>query len=171
MLAYFYFDVNDQSKRFGDNLLRSLILQLSRQSQAAFKILQELHRLAKGAWQMYGQFTSSQPSIERLLQALNSIIRQLGHTYIVLDGLDESNDSEAILVHVSDIVRYTPSNVSIFVTSRDEREIGMSFENLNAISLPIHGAEVENDIRIFIDQSLRLDPRLSKWSENLRMEI
>jgi hypothetical protein len=171
LLVYFYFDLNDQSKRSGDNLLRSLILQLSRQSQAAFDILQELHNSTGAGWSSFDQCTSSQPSTEQLLQTLFSMIRRLGRIYIVLDGVDESSDREATLAHISEIISCVPSNASLFVTSRDERDICISFEKLNPTCLPIHGAEVENDIRLFIDQSLHNEPALSKWSENLRADI
>jgi hypothetical protein len=137
----------------------------------AFNSLKKLHEESTNRRQIRRQLVNPWLSTELLLQTLQSIIGQLDHTYLVIDGLDESSDREAILAHISGIESCTPSKVSIFVTSRDESDIESSFEKLCASQIPIHGAEVENDIRIFIERSLSQDRGLSKWSESLRGEI
>ena len=131
-------------------MLRSLILQLSRQSQAAFNALQKLRWKPTNDSGMPRQYTSRGPSTELLLQTLHEIVDQHSHAYIVLDGLDECSGREAILAYVSEIASYTSSSVSLFVTSRDERDIENCFENLQGTQIPIHGADLNNDIRILV---------------------
>jgi hypothetical protein len=120
---------------------------------------------------MERELVGPQLSTKALLNTLQSIISQLDHTYLVLDGLDESSDRDSILADLSGILNSTPSKVAIFVTSRDETGIDDYLETLSAWKIPVYGAEVDNDIQMFIQQSLSQDPSLSKWSENLRAEI
>src|SRR5215471_2646841 len=82
--AYFYFDFNDGEKQRHENLIRSLITQLSAKSAKVPEALQALYSLSEG-----GQH---QPSKDGLVTTLQSILGDFPKTYIILDALDECAD-------------------------------------------------------------------------------
>src|SRR5579859_2732861 len=80
-LAYFYFDFNDREKQRHENFIRSLITQLSTQSARIPDALQTLYSHCQNGQQ--------QPSIDRLVATLQTVLVDFPKTYVILDALDE----------------------------------------------------------------------------------
>jgi hypothetical protein len=80
-LAYFFFDFNDKQKQDPEMIVRSLLCQLSQQS---IKIPISLNALFSSC-----ESGKRQPLNNALIDALQSMIRDLPQSYVVLDALDE----------------------------------------------------------------------------------
>jgi hypothetical protein len=86
-MGYFYFDFRDEDKTNHRNLLLSLLLQLSAQSEICCDILLRLHTSHKG-----GRKTSSDGALTKCLKRMLSFTSQLP-IYLVMDALDECPNS------------------------------------------------------------------------------
>ncbi|KAF4631092.1 hypothetical protein G7Y89_g7033 [Cudoniella acicularis] len=118
-VAYFYFDFNDSEKQRHDNFIRSLIVQLSTQSE---KTPESLEALFTGSRQ--------QPTTDALTSTLQQIIGDFQQTFILIDALDECNQREELLELMETIVGWKSEKVHILATSRREREIEEALQPL-----------------------------------------
>jgi ankyrin repeat domain-containing protein 50 len=115
------------------------------------------------------------PGLDELTVILCEIVKSLHHVFIVIDALDEcpkGEERDCLLTVLSDIESKSLQNLHTLVTSRREPDIE---ENLAAFltSQPIslQGSEVDWDIRSHISSVLATDPKLKKWSEDVKQEI
>ena len=83
LIAYYYFDFKDVSKRDIRGLLTSILLQLIDDSDRCLDLLSQLHKKCHNG--------SEQPSEVALAQCLKSMLDLPGQlpTYIIIDALDE----------------------------------------------------------------------------------
>ncbi|KAJ7604379.1 ankyrin repeat-containing domain protein [Mycena polygramma] len=91
-IAYFYFDFRDEKKQLLENMLRSIIMQLSEQSPTPYSVLDQHFNSCQG-----GKF----PTCDDLLAMLDTILGQFTGTYIVLDALDECNEPDELVQFIS----------------------------------------------------------------------
>lgn len=162
-VAYFYFDFNDTEKQRHENLLRSLIVQLSIQSANTPESLSALFARSQDGQQ--------RPTTDALALALESILRDFQQIFIILDALDECKEREELLGLIENIAKWNLEKLHILATSRREREIEDSLEPLITGQICIQSALVNADIHIHICERLQNDPKLRKWPANVQMEI
>ena len=88
-MLYFYFDFNDPAKRQPENLVRSLIDQLS--SRCA--------QMPPGLESLYSSCTNGkrQPQASELFKTLHDMMGGFTQTYVVLDALDECLERTKLL--------------------------------------------------------------------------
>ena len=171
-VAYFYFDFRDVDKKHRRNLLSSLLIQLSSQSERCANILSRVY------------FThydgKEQPSEHALVQCLEDMLVapppvQLP-TYIILDALDECPNTYGIPTpreHVLDLVKelvdlHLP-NLRICVTSRPEVDIYTALEPLTLYHLSLHDQPGQNkDIADYISAVVQSDTKMKRWREDDR---
>ena len=171
-VAYFYFDFKDVDKKHRRNLLSSLLIQLSSQSERCANILSRVY------------FThydgKEQPSEHALVQCLKDMLVapppvQLP-TYIILDALDECLNTYGIPTpreHVLDLVKelvdlHLP-NLRICVTSRPEVDIYTALEPLTLYHLSLHDQPGQNkDIADYISAVVQSDTKMKRWREDDR---
>ena len=171
-VAYFYFDFRDVDKKHRRNLLSSLLIQLSSQSERCANILSRVY------------FThydgKEQPSEHALVQCLKDMLVapppvQLP-TYIILDALDECPNTYGIPTpreHVLDLVKelvdlHLP-NLRICVTSRPEVNIYTALEPLTLYHLSLHDQPGQNkDIADYISAVVQSDTKMKRWREDDR---
>jgi hypothetical protein len=79
-IAYFYFDFHDQTKQRYESLIRSLIIQLSDQSITTPEALNRLYSQYQGRYQL---------PATALVATLRDILRDVQHSYIVIDAHGE----------------------------------------------------------------------------------
>ena len=90
LMAYFYFDFRDAKKQHWNNLLSSLLIQLSSQSDPCCDILSRLYKdLDEGA---------EQPSNHDLTRCLKQMLAVPDQSpiYLIIDALDESPSTSGI---------------------------------------------------------------------------
>ena len=119
LVAYYYFDFKDATKRDVRGLLTSLVLQLADYSDPCWYLLSELHKTCRDG--------SEQPSEAALVQCLNSMLDFPGQipTYIIIDALDECPNNiatpspcEKALNFVENLVRSNHSNLFICTSAK-----------------------------------------------------
>ena len=110
-------------------------------------------------------------SISDLLALFQSSLAFFDSTFLVLDALDECKSKEKLLDLVEQIMRMQDDKLNLLVTSRTEQDIKSRMEDLDAVSMDLQGAMIEDDIRTYIEQTLMTDPRLNRWIEGLKSEI
>ena len=138
-ISYFYFDFRDANKQNLDDLVRSLLTQLSARSGPRCDILSRL----------YGSHDSGtkQPSddlLTRCLKQMLSIPDQL-QIYVVIDALDECPDSpgipsprERVLLLLKELVELNLPNLHVCVTSRPEIDIRDVLVPLTSSPVSLH---------------------------------
>lgn len=162
-VAYFYFDFNDSEKQRHESLIRSLIVQLSSQSEKTPESLDALFARSQDGQQ--------QPATDALALTLQHILGNFQQTFVILDALDECKEREELLELMEDIVKWKLESLHILATSRRERDIEESLEPLITGQICIQSALVNADIRIYICDRLQNDPKLRKWPANVQTEI
>ena len=172
-LAYWYFSVNDASRRSLQSLVRALFTQLCPTSTAPPALI--------GLWDANRKGREA-PQTSESIQAL---VQMLGETlvdevradfFIVIDALDETNETER--VDIIDLLQRVVSQntdvrVHVLVTSRSstvevERRLQDAAKLFNVV---MAHKQTDEDILTHITERLQDDEDLRKWSSDLRREI
>ena len=152
-MAYFYFDFKDLNKQTCQDLLRSLVSQLSTHSNSCCHILHRVYETHKDGTQ--------QPSDDTMKECLKDMLRLLeqGRIFIILDALDECPDSsglpsprDEVLQLVKDLVELRLHGLRICATSRPEVDIRAVLQPLAFHSVSLHD---ESGQRTDIDDYIR----------------
>ena len=136
-------------------MIRALLLQLSNQLQDGHA---DLIRL-------YASHKTGIPLVIVLLEYLRRLIQRFRHTYIFLDALDESprtGPREYILDSLETIQKWGVQSLHLFITSRDEPDIGEYLNSLAIQPIEMRNAGIDEDIINFISSRLNGDRRLRK---------
>jgi hypothetical protein len=165
-VAFFYFSFNDTRKQQTENLLCSIIAQLTAQSRYFSKDMQKL----------YENYHFGQPPLGALKITLRSILEQHGDKYIIIDALDECPSQEGkrgqLCAMLREISKWDLPLLHILTTSRREPDIEEAFDQIPNIShLPIKDASVDADILRYVEAQLVKIPKFSEWEAQLRKEI
>ncbi|KAJ6465578.1 hypothetical protein DFH09DRAFT_1295347 [Mycena vulgaris] len=153
VIAFFYFDFKDKQGQAVDSALRRIILQLSAQSPNPSKTLEEHYKLKSG-----GQTLPTYQELQKILEAL---LMELGHTYIILDALDEcqEGDQRRLVDFISALRKWTQTPLHLLLTSQPRRVFAERLPGITYIEL---GSDLaQEDIRIFVESELQ---RLGPWA-------
>jgi NACHT domain len=171
LMAYFYFDFRDVDKQRLQDLLPSLLIQLSARSEPCRNILSQLYLLHDRGEQ--------KPSDHALVECLKEMLtlesglHAQTPVYIIMDGLDECpmtstvpSPREEVLKLVVELVGLHLPNVHICVTSRPERDIRAVLERfaLHAVSLHDERGQ-QQDIANYVGSFVRSDEKMRGWRE------
>ncbi|KAF7533080.1 hypothetical protein G7054_g7395 [Neopestalotiopsis clavispora] len=157
-IAFFFFTFNDENKQDISALLRSLVLQLSTQSEKST----DLARL-------HDRFRDTAPPDDVLRDCLRRLIGTFQDVYIFIDALDESprdKHREAALELLTEIRAWQEPRLHLLVTSRDEIDIRNELNVDSSLIVEMRNDEVDKDIALFITQSLRDNRKLAQWSQH-----
>jgi len=106
-----------------------------------------------------------EPSIDSLLEVLQQIIFEFPQACIFLGALDEFSHRAELMETLEKIMQWQIDGCHLILTSRKERDIELSLENLvegcNIIFLQSN--LVDMDIRSDVYHRLSVDKNLSKW--------
>jgi hypothetical protein len=139
LMAYFYFDFRDAKKQHRNDLLTSLLIQLSSQSGPCCDILSLLY-MAHGEG-------AQQPGNHDLTRCLKEMLTFPDQCpiYLIMDALDESPNTsgipsprEMVLQFLKDLINLSLPNLHICVTSRPEFDIRHSLESLTSRRVSLH---------------------------------
>jgi hypothetical protein len=138
-MTYFYFDFRDLDKQHIRNLLPSLLIQLSAQSDPCRDILSRLY--------LEHDNDEQKPRVGMMVQCLRDMltISDKRPIYIILDALDECPNSsgipsprEQVLSLVKDLVDLHLPHLHLCVTSRPEFDIRATLASLALHSVSLH---------------------------------
>ena len=166
-MAYFYFDFRDVDKQKLGNLLPSLLIQLSAQSDPYCDILSRLYSAHKRGVQ--------KPSDRAMVECLKEMLalEAQGPTYIIMDALDECpiastipSPREEVLEFVDELVRLQLPNVHICVTSRPEHDIQAVLKHLTLRAVSLHDESgQQEDIANYVASFVHTDRMVRRWRE------
>ncbi len=105
------------------------------------------------------------PSMDSLQRCLQEILQGSGDILLVIDALDECTQREELLDLIKEICSWRLPNVKILTTSRSEQDIEDILRNLSTC-ISVKSAQIDADIRLYVDKRLNSDPKLRKWSNN-----
>jgi hypothetical protein len=164
-LAFFYCDFRHEKKKDHRDLLSSLLIQLSGQSDTYHGILSNFYSEHDGG--------SRHPGDHELTQCLKDMLKSTGQlpVYIIIDGLDEcSNISgrpsprEKVATLVEELVTLHLPNLRICVTSCPEADIETVLNPLTSHSLSLHNDARQNqDIIDYITSVVDDDQKMRRW--------
>ena len=162
-LAYFYFDFNDAGKRDISSVIKSLVTQLSAQSDTTPLALWEFYQNHKSG--------TKPPNEEALVSTLRKLVLNYHKVYIVFDALDESSDHEELLSFVRMMHEWGLSRLHILVTSRELANIEEVLTNLATSKICLQDSQMNEDILLYISDKLENDKTLAKWPSEIRHQI
>ncbi|KAI9778776.1 MAG: hypothetical protein M1839_007866 [Geoglossum umbratile] len=141
-IAYIYCNFRSQQKL--EDLLASLLKQLSQKQPSIPKSIQDFHR--------HRSHKSAQPSLDQISTALHSITAMYSTVFLIVDALDECRDDDrcrtGFLSAIFDLQSRT--GVNLFATSRSVPEITEMFKE----SVLLEILATEEDVRKHLDHHL-----------------
>ena len=166
-LVYFYFDFRDIDKQNLRNLLPSLLIQLSAQSDPCCDVLSRLYSAHNRG--------VKKPSDSAMIECLKGMLAHeaQGPTYIIMDALDECPNTsgvpsprEDVLGFVDELVGIHIKNLHICVTSRPEHDIHTVLEPLTFRPVSLHDESgQQEDIVNYVASFVHSDRRMRRWRE------
>jgi hypothetical protein len=170
LIAYFYFDYKDISKRNAHGLLASILFQLTDHSDSCRDLLDQLYKSCSDG--------SEQPSDAALANCLKSILElpQQLPIFIIMDALDECpsttgtpSSREEVLDYVEDLIGAEHSNLFICITSRPEQDIQSVLNPLTSRSrrVSLHEEQGQRqDIYNYVRSFVYADRAMRRWRED-----
>jgi hypothetical protein len=179
-LAYFHFDFRDKNKQSRNNLLRSLLFQLSAQSDNFSGILSHLQSPICDS-----EGGTRQPTDGELTRCLKKMLSS-SHTtpsasedrqavYLIIDGVDECPDrSESeipsaqaeVLNLIEQLVGWHLPNLHLCVTSLLEVGKHTALKDSTTLSVSLHKQSGhQEDINGYVKSAVYSDPKMESWSE------
>ena len=108
-MAYFYCDVSDVTKRRVTNILSSLVVHLLAWKPQNQSLLDNTYKNCQDGL--------SKPSNDRLLEVLRQFISGFKNTYILIDALDERQETEKIVELIKTLHGWGLKQLHLLVTS------------------------------------------------------
>ena len=146
VLASFYCDYKFDEKTQTDYILRSLLEQLLHSFDGSFsQVPPVLHDIL-------AEFSTARSVNEiPLTDVIIRLVTSCEDVIIVIDALDECQDRRCTL----DLLRQLPSSVHLFVTSRKENDIKLSFLSHSQIRIQeIRPNDIKSDVRRYTIRTL-----------------
>ena len=172
LIAWYYFDFKDASKRNVRGLLTSLLFQLGDDCDRCRDVLHHLFTTCRDG--------SEQPSDAALAGCLKKMLKLPGQlpVFIIVDALDECPNTtgtpsarEEVLDFVENLVGSNHSNLFICVTSRPEHDIQTILNPLTPTSrrVSLHEESGQReDIDSYVRSFVLKDRAMRRWREEDR---
>jgi len=166
-IAYFYFDFKDIDKQKLQNMLPSLLIQLSARSNARCDVLSQLYSSNDR-----GIRKPDDATMIKCLKEMLALDAQ-GPTYIIMDAIDECpltssvpSPREDVLELVEELVGLHLPDVHICVTSRPELDIQAILEPLTPHPVSLHDESGQKqDIEDYVRSFVHGDRRMRRWRD------
>jgi len=166
-MAYFYFDFRDVDKQKLQNLLPSLLIQLSALSDSCCDTLSRLYSSHNRGFR--------KPNDRAMIECLKEMLTVDGQfpTYIILDAIDEcplrssaGSPREEVLDFINELVALLVPKVHICVTSRPEVDIQAVLGPLAPHPVSLHNQSGQKqDIADFVRSFVETDRRMRRWRD------
>ncbi|KAH6999962.1 ankyrin repeat-containing domain protein [Ilyonectria destructans] len=166
-LAYFYIDGSGPLD--SDSLYSSLTSQLISQRGSMLDYIQgnrhHFQRRERTGWHI---------PTRAWVRMLREIIELFDSVYIVLDALDESEESigvEGVMDFISTVFEQSRSQVHMIAFSRDLESIRNNFKELRAVSIAVSGRDLDHDLKTALHIQLLYQRKFSRWPKSLKKTI
>lgn len=163
-VAFFYFDFADNEKQKCENMIRSLITQLSTQNMSLPQALTSLYSSCADG--------KTQPTLNSLLLLLCKMIGQFQEVFIVFDALDECGEKDKLLSVIEEIAGWKTDGLHVLATSRKESDIEERMELIceEQDRVGVHGVPVYNDICTYVHNKIQTDTNLKRWQGHAEVQ-
>jgi hypothetical protein len=159
-IAYYYFNFQSKAEQQFVNLLRSIILQLSCQCPNLPTSVTKL-----------SEEDASTFSNERLIVVLNEVAENFRELYIVIDALDECDQSEEVLQWIQKLVENKDGRLHLLISSRPDHHFQTDLKPSTTSVLALDESTFETDIQLYIRERLNNDPRMKKWPSSIHKDV
>ncbi|KIM95293.1 hypothetical protein OIDMADRAFT_34064 [Oidiodendron maius Zn] len=160
-IAYLYCNFRRQDEQKADNLLASLLKQLSQERTSLPDSVKALYKKHKDK--------RTRPSFDEISRTFQSVVAMFSKVFIVIDALDECQTTDGcrtrLLTEI--FLAQAKSRVNVFATSRFMPEVMEKFEG--SITLEIRASE--EDVRRYLDGYMFRLPGFVSRSTDLQEEI
>ena len=166
-MAYFYFDFRNIDKQKLQDLLPSLLIQLSARSDPCCDILSCLHSSHDRGVR--------KPDDRAMMECLKEMLAldKQRPTYIILDAIDEcplrssvGSPREEVLDFINELVGFRFPYVHICVTSRPEVDIQAILGPLALHAVSLHNQSGQKqDIADYVRSYVGTDRRMRRWRD------
>jgi len=141
------------------SFMRWIVGQLCRRSSHIPLGIENLHR------------QNTTLSLATLREALQSLLARVNVLYIIIDAVDESNPRKDLLDLIHDLVTQPNyGNIQLLVTSRRYGDIEGVLRPLSEPTLPMSNSIVDEDIRAYVEASMRRTRHFMRWPEQFLRE-
>lgn len=141
-------------------MIRSLVTQLILCQKSSSDVLDSLYSRGR------------QPTGEELLVTFHSMMTTYDEVFVVIDALDECEERPELLSDIEEVMEWKDIHLHILVTSRKEADIEDSLNPLcdDGMSICIHRASVDADIRTYVHDRLLEDRRFRRWRDHTKVQ-
>ncbi|KAG2361071.1 hypothetical protein BDR07DRAFT_1610413 [Suillus spraguei] len=177
-LGYFYCNFRDDRTTSAAAVLRSLIVQLLRQSQVDWitKIVEQQESNTNGHLDSLRNLRQQKndaklhPTDLGFLRKLLIEVSTLVHRpVLVIDALDECKDYPDLVGYLVNLIE--DARLRLFVTGRSEPDIQDAFNDLPTMMLKDSAEQMKADICAHITEQLKTQKKLSRLSDALKKTI
>jgi Cdc6-like AAA superfamily ATPase len=140
-IAYIYCNFRRSEEQKLDDLLASILKQLS----------ETLPSLPKAVRELYERYKTKRPSTDELLRALQSLATSYARVFVVVDGLDECERGCRMRLIEEAFNLQARYGVNIFMTSRFLPEITDKFDKFCSFEI----RATREDIKRYLDNHIR----------------
>ena len=166
-VAYFYFDFRDVDKQKLQDLLPSLLIQLSALSDSCCDTLSYLYSAHNR-----GVRKPNDRAMTECLKEMLTLDEQCP-TYIILDAIDEcplrssaGSPRQEVLDFINELVDLDLPNVHICATSRPEVDIQAMLGPLTSYPVSLHNQSGQKqDIADYVRSFVETDRRMRRWRD------
>jgi hypothetical protein len=153
-VAYMYCDYADRDNQTAENIIASLVKQLSLQKPSTLDHIQKLYEQCDRG--------KARPGVTKLTETLRNLCTVYRRIYVVIDALDECDDESRELL-LAQLEKADHSIVRIFLTSRPHLiEMQRKFGEFPQVEIMAK----DSDIREFIQNSIREKANLLELIED-----
>jgi hypothetical protein len=153
-VAYMYCDYADKDNQTAENIMASLVKQLSLRKPSTLDHIQKLYEQCDRG--------KARPGVTKLTETLKNLCTVYRRIYVVIDALDECDDESRELL-LAQLEKVDHSIVRIFLTSRPHLiEMQRKFDEFPQVEIMAK----DSDIRVFIQNSIREKANLLELIED-----
>ncbi|RDW65591.1 hypothetical protein BP5796_10283 [Coleophoma crateriformis] len=166
IMAYYFFDFNNDEKQTLRGLLLSLLEQLSKARTQISASLKSLY-----AEYQSGQRASDTASLkETILSVLNEHVNEGSkHIFLMIDALDECKEDDIVLKFIKRL-QNTYSYLHIYIASRPKQEIKLHMEGLQASTVILNDVNGV-DIEMYVSEQLESRALLRHTPQEIKDRI
>ncbi|KIJ42493.1 hypothetical protein M422DRAFT_171018 [Sphaerobolus stellatus SS14] len=109
-----------------------------------------------------------------VLEVITRLARCFHQTYILLDAFGEiaADERTSLLKALNEIITNARlSNINLLMTSRREPYLVDGLHNLLLEEISLMTSNADEDIKLYVTEIVDKEPKLSRWSVELRAEI
>jgi hypothetical protein len=147
-LAFIYCNYKERDSQTLANLIASLVQQLVQRSSAVPDDVRALYA--------HHQSQKTRPGDVEYCKILRSLVASFSHVYIIVDALDECNESNGTRSKLTKELQESPANLHLLCTSRHLGDIEESFARASRLEIRASNADVQRFLEAQISQTPRL---------------